>query len=274
MMASPPELTLSFINRRPAAAARVLASLPAAEAGNFLETIPTRYAVIALNPMNPWPGSQILAELDKVTGAALVRELEFVVAVRMLRLLAADRRRALLAELPRRLRRSLEISLSYSIGSVGASMTTNIPTLVGTDTVADALSQIKRSSQSVGDIVFITNSAHQLLGVVRSLELIRHPAHAVMQELLATDCPTLLAQTRITNIANLEAWSTFASLPVVSRHGELIGALPHRALRRGEQTGAAPGRLTLVESLVDVLAVCFAGIAALVAGAAGDQNDP
>ena len=132
-------LTLGFIRRRPASAARVLASLPPTDAAAFLAAIPARIAALAMGQMNPWPAAQILQQEEAMDGAALIRELEYAVAAKILRLVPPQQRRPLLGELSRRLRRSFELSLSFPADSVGANMTTDIAMVTQADSPAEAL---------------------------------------------------------------------------------------------------------------------------------------
>ncbi len=265
-MFSAPELSIGFIKRRPASAARVLASLPPVDAAGFLAAIPTRFSATALGRMSPWPAAQIVRHLDAVAAAAVLRELPYVEAAKILRLAPAADRPALLAELPQRLQRSFELSLSFAADSVGANMTTEVATLMVSDSLAQALELVRRSPHDTTELLFITDAQHHYHGVLRALNLLRHPEYFSLADLVDTNCPTLPAQARLDRIAYLDAWNDFGQLPVVSRSGELIGALPRRALR-GQASSAQPvdGTPSLAASLIGALAESVTGLAKLVA---------
>lgn len=261
-----PEITLGFIKRRPASAARVLATLPPADAAGFLAAIPTRYAAIALARMSPWSAAQILAALESDSSTPLLRELGFADAAKLLRLTRPATRAHLLAQLPQRLRRSFELSLSFPSDTVGANMVTEIATLTLADKPADALALVRRAARDTAELVFVTDDAHRYHAVLRTANLLRHPEYFTLADLLNTRCPALPAQARVQGIAALEAWDEFSQLPVVNRSGELLGALPRRALRLASASGmAAAPAATLANSLVGALSASVAGLAALVA---------
>ncbi len=265
-MFNAPELSIGFIKRRPASAARALSSLPPAAAAGFLGAIPTRFAATALGRMSPWPAAQIVRQLDAVAAAAVLRELPYAEAAKILRLAPPDARPALLAELPQRLQRSFELSLSFPTDSVGANMTTEVATLISSDGIAQALELVRRSPRDTTELLFITDAQHHYQGVLRALNLLRHPEFFKLADLIDVNCPTLPAQARIDRIAHLDAWDDFGQLPVVSRSGELIGALPRRALRRIDSSAQlAGGTPSLATSLIGAMTESVTGLAKLVA---------
>ena len=264
-MFNPPEVTIGFIKRRPASAARALATLAPEDAAAFLDAIPTRFACSAVSRMNPWPASLIVSALESATAAALLRELEFAHAARILRLVSPAARRAPLAELPQRLRRSFELSLSFPADSVGANMTTDIALLTPAEGLADAQDLVRRAPRHTLELLFVTDAQHRYRGVLHAVDLLRHAGHFSLDDLMDADCPAVPAQARVDRIAGLEAWDDFSLLPVVSRSGELIGALPRKAVRRGESlAGSGAGIPSLGGSLLDAMAVSVTGLAALL----------
>jgi magnesium transporter len=278
-MFSTPELTIAYIKKRPESAGRVLASLQPADAAAFLQAIPTRFAIQAVAHMNPRPASLVIQQMGATSGTALIRDLGFAEASPILRQIDPADRNKFLAELPRRLRRDFEMSLAFPTGTVGAHMTTAIATLAESDKTANALELVKQAERDHADVIFAVDDKRKLVGAVTVTDLLRHPAHAVLADLLDTSCVALSAHARLDTIADLDAWHDYNRLPVVTRRGEVIGTIARKALRRSEQAEAADTDAispTLVESMAGALGASVVGLIDFLASSIGgpaDQGD-
>lgn len=225
MTSSPSKLTLAFINKRPEAAARVLESLPVEDAAAFIEAIPTRYAIKILANINSTLTVAIVQRLPVATATAALRDVEFVVASAVLRRIPRELRITILGELPDRRRREFESVMKFASDSVGANMNTAVVTVSKNETVADALKRVKEDRDGDSNSVYVIDGEHKLLGSVRLSILARQPVKTVMIDLLDESCTPVAARSRISEITDLVAWNQHNQLPVVSRRGELMGAL-------------------------------------------------
>jgi len=219
------ELTLAFINKRPESAARVLASIPASDAAAFTASIPTRYAVRLLAHLNAKSAAAIIRLTDIMAATAVVRDMEFSAAAAILRQVPSDERELLLADLPRRQRRGFLTSLAFAPDSVGAHMSTSVDALSANDTAADALRLKKDHQDSHSELIFVVDANRALIGIVTLLSLIQHAERTELSELMDTTCVSVSPNMRLAQIANLDIWHRFSQLPVVSRRGELLGAI-------------------------------------------------
>jgi magnesium transporter len=274
-MFSTPELTIAYIKKRPESAGRVLASLQPGEAAAFLQAIPTRFAVHAMAKMNPWPASLVIQQMGATSGAALLRDMGFAEASMILRLIDPAGRSQFLAEIPRRLRRDLEMSLAFPTGTVGAHMTTAVATLAESDEVSVALDFIKQAERDHTDVVFVADRIRKLVGAVTVATLLRHPARTALADLLDRSCVALSAYTRLDMIASLDAWHDYNHLPVVNRRGELIGVVSRKALRRSDLGGmadSASSMPSLIESMAEVLSASVIGLVDLLASPSGSPD--
>lgn len=263
-MTSVSDLTLAFIDRRPAAAARILAANLGADAVAFISTIPTRHACKLLATLNARVAGEIVRELDPVAGSAIIRDSEFVEATAMLRQLAPADREALLAGLPAQLRLRLNKSLSFNPNVVGAHMTTDFYLLSASDTCGTAITAVKSDPRAQCDVVFIQDQQQKYQGTVRLLTLLQRPAQLALIDLADASAVALSAHASIKTVANLGAWNDFTTLPVISRRGHVVGALRRRSL---ESTGAiAPpaARATDYSFLGETLSALSHGVGGLL----------
>lgn len=249
-------LTLAFIDKRPGAAARVLESLPVEDAAGFINSIPTRYAIKVLSPLNTTLTTHIVQRLPADSLVALLREMEFVLASAVLRRIPDDFQKMVLQELPDKRRQEFSTVLNFPAESVGANMHLDVVTASGDETVADALRRMKDDRHGQSDAVFIVDKDQKPVGSVRLTVLARQRSGTALKDLLDEGCPPVAARTRMSQITSLAAWHLYSQLPVVSRRGELIGIIHKQAViaESGKDTLWPTENLpTVVESLLRTL---------------------
>lgn len=228
------ELTLAFIDRRPAAAARIIAGNPGEDAVAFISAIPTRYACKILANLNAQLASGIVRQLDTVAGTAIIRDSGFVHAAAMLRQLERVERETLLSGLPQGQRLRFHQALNFDPSSVGARMTAEIYLLSTTDTCSSALQAIKSDPTVPCEVIFLQDQNQKYQGTVRLLNVLQRPGHMPLIDLVEDTAVALSVHAGIKNVAKLTAWIDFAALPVVSRRGIVVGALQRRSLTSNE----------------------------------------
>jgi magnesium transporter len=268
-MASSTPLTIAYIEKRPLSAARALDTMDPGDAAAFLETIPTRFAARALSRMGTSPASSLLIRMNATGAAAALKELGYQDAAAILRLTPAEARPALLDELPEKLRRDFEASLSFPEDTVGANMTTAIMTLSSNHTIADALAQIRRSPRMDADTVFVIDDSRMLAGAVTAAQLLRYPENSALGGLMDTNAVSLSARARLSSVTDLEAWDECSFLPVISRQKQVIGALSRRTMRQAaEYRPPRDGveRTSIVVSLAEAYFASAVALSQLLAG--------
>lgn len=276
-MASASKLSLAFVDRRPAAAARVLESLPAGDAAAFIETVPTRYAIKVLAPMNAPLAADIVQRLDEASAAAVLREMEFAAASALLRQVAPESRRPILAELSDRRRREFETALAFAADSVGANMCTDVVTVTGEETVAEALKRVREDRDGRSDAVFVIDSQRKLRGSIPLRVLARQRAKTAVAELADPSCASVYARARISRVAAMALWSEYNQLPVVSRRGELVGVLYRQSLAagaHGSDDESETGEPSIAGSMLHMLLRTAPDLAALMASTSARVSEP
>ena len=276
-MFSSPDLTIAYIRKRPASAARVLASLEPNDAAAFLREIPTRFAISALAPMNPWSASRVIQQMGVTPGAAVLQDLGFADAAKIFRLMDKADRVPFLGQLPRRLRRDLESSLAFAVGTVGAHMIAAVAILDVEDTVAEAIALLQQAQADDMDTIYLVDDKRKFAGVVAVPALLRRPINTPLHNLCNSACAQISAHARLSAIAELDAWHDYSRLPVVSRRGELLGTLARSALRdinpvqadyADREAPSVPGALT------EALAHSLGGLIDLLGGGAMAGQEP
>ncbi|MHA6287370.1 magnesium transporter MgtE N-terminal domain-containing protein [Maricaulis sp. CAU 1757] len=272
-MAAISPLSIGFIETRPRPAARALAALEPADAAAFLDTLETRYAALVLARMDAWPAARMLTLMTPVSAAALANALDYEQAASILRLLAPEDREPVLAALPRTLARDLRASLAFPADTVGAHMSFALITQPPDHSVADALAELRSPRTASVDTVYIVSDKRSLLGQVSAADLLQRPDSALLADIMDREVSPVSARARLSAVADLPAWDSHATLPVLNRNGRLTGVVSRarvlQAGRPGEPASAGLGD-SLPGALVMAFAASTSGLVQLLAG--GDQT--
>jgi len=266
-MHSSAKLTLALIDRRPDAAAQVLASISGEDAAAFMNSIPTRYARAALMALNASACAAIIRHMDVTSASAVIRDMEFGASAAVLRQLQPAQRQALLQGLPGGRKTAFEKSLAFPPDSVGAVMTTDIPLLFQSDEVKQGLVLLKKHTENSIDAIFVVDKKRQYMGTVHVLELLRHAPSTALESLLDDACPGVSANARLAQIEDLPAWQLHRQLPVLSRQGEVIGAIERKTYHQHSTvrlTDMDVERAPMSQLMLGTMADCGQGLVDLL----------
>lgn len=225
------DLTVSFLEKRPIAAAQVLSQMNVEDAAAYLATIPTRIFSDVASKMNTNSLAEVMRKLPAEIAAATSQAMDYNAAAATLRLIPAEDRKPILSNLPQRLKKNLEASLSFPRDTVGSRMTTRILMMRATDTVSDAHQRLQKTKSILPDAVFVVGDDQRLIGLVMSVSLLRQGPTTCLSELMMTDIAQISARSRLLSIVDLPDWDEHSALPVVSRKDHLIGAISRSSVR-------------------------------------------
>jgi len=274
-MAESRSLILAFIDRRPAVAARTLASMDPVDAVGLLEDLPTRYVTRALVHMGAWAACTLLTCMSVPRAATVLAGFPFQNAAALLRLMEREPRLTILQELPAQMRRDFRTTLAFPADTVGAHMTTAILTQRIDHTVADGRDQMRRATKADTGCIIIVDEAHRMAGVVSPVTLLRSTGNVPLIDVMDTDVKPLSARARLTTVRDLETWDRYQSAPVVNRRGHVIGVLNQATLRHAlaspglEASSASPD---LLAGLTDAVSGVLGGLAGLLQPNPGDSR--
>jgi len=268
-MPSAPVLTIAFLEHHPGASARTLAEMDNQAAAAFLNTLPTRVLVNVFSNMGASSAANILAHMESVTTAAVFRAQDYLLATTILRLIPTDSRTEILEQLPQKLKRDLEQSLSFPPDTVGAHMITSVIILGEEATVADARRELMQSPNALAELVFIVGSNRKLSGVVRSVLLFQHADDVKLMSFMDNNVPTLSARSKRETASEGKVWDTFGALPVLSRKKHLIGALRRDTTAQIDQLAneLGSGSPSVIVSLIEIFLASIAGLIDVLTGA-------
>ena len=218
----------AFIERahdlEPADLADVLASLDEHERLAVVRSLPPELSSQALAEMPVQEHAEdTLAALAPEQAAEIVDELEDDDAADLIGELDPVTQEYILSELEDRA--EVDRLLRYDEKTAGALMTTHLMKVRVTDSVAEALEEIRRRSEEVADFyqIFVVDQSDILVGTLPLKQLVTSAPERPVREFLEVADIRVAPDLDQEEVAHLMARFNLASVPVVEPGGRLIG---------------------------------------------------
>jgi magnesium transporter len=255
-MADADNVTFAFLDGHPVEAARVIETLPSADAAALFETLSPRLGAPVLSAMLPPAAARILGRIDQNQALALLSAASTQATVGMLRHIGEPTRSRLLASLPPAAGVATQLLLGFPDDAVGAWTDPDVIALASILSAEEALSHIRTSDAPEVDTIYVTDASRHLLGAVALPGLLRAPGTTPLAALMQPAAVTLSAMMPIGSALSLGAWQRVASLPVIDRDKRLLGVLRRARLAQAARERIRPARAHDAEAS---LAGLFAG---------------
>lgn len=266
-MAEAENVTLAFLDAHPAEAARVIETLPAADAAALFESIPPRLGAPVLSALLPPAAARVLSRLDEAQALALLSAARTQATVGILRHVDEPARRRMLASLPPATGIAAQLLLGFPDDALGAWTDPDVMALAPNLSAAQALQQVRAAEAPEIDTIYLIDAARRLQGEIALRALLRAPEQTPVSALMQPVAVTLSAMMPIASAINLGAWQRAGSLPVVDHDKRLLGVLRRSRLAQAALGSARSGRG--YEAQASVTGVLAGGYWAIVSGLVG-----
>jgi Mg/Co/Ni transporter MgtE len=266
-MAELPQLTLAFLQRQPAAAARTLETLPAEDAAALLMRAPVRVSVPVVTAMSSIAAARCAEQMEPGTAAAICESLPWADASAVLRRLEGPVRDRILAQMPTALARRFRRSLEYAEDTVGAWIEMDAPVVVEDRTVGEASRLVAQIPELAASHVLLANEVQRYTGILPVAALLRGTSTAALGTLADRACRPVRDSASIASVASSPDWETTNLLPVVNHRGELLGGLSRRTLGRalhGDAHASQASRPSIFGYLVRAYLIAGEGLLRLL----------
>jgi magnesium transporter len=221
------EITV-FVRRahdfEPADLADVLAALEEGERVAVVQALPAELSSQALAEMpEDARAGETLAALDPGRAAEIVEELEDDDAADILGELPVAQQERILKEVEDRA--DVERLLRYDDETAGGLMTTHLVTVRDTDTVAQALEEIRRQAEEVTEFyqIFVVDQDRRLVGLLPFKDLVISKPDRVIKTFMADADITVPPGLDQEEVARVMAKYNLPSVAVVDEGGRLLG---------------------------------------------------
>ena len=263
-------LSLDFISRRPATAARVLQGEDARQVARYLSEVPIRLLIPLIEAMESWPAARILAELPDEQVPAILARLSFPVTATLVRLQTKALQQAWMAKLSSSLTRQLARTLSYPEDAVGAWMNSSTPHFSASITVGECLTMLRHGKERIGSHIICVDDHHRIAGVVAVDQLLASPDTQQLTALLDRTVRALPAQMSVTVARTQTDWQRVDLLPVRDSHGLFAGTLSRKQLHDAALRLQSEPQMDLGDSitahLIRAMSTSIAGMLSLISG--------
>ncbi len=225
---------LSFMSEHPKAAVKILEQSDIDSVANLLSNAPPSYTTPVLNYMLPDFFARICSSMSAEKAAAILSNLDTNTIAMVLRRSSDETRKKILEELPASERKNTELLLEFPINTVGAWMSPHMLVVPHDVKNKNVMKYLKcGGTQDDSEYIYVTDREGRFLGRTRFLDLVKGGENLAVTSFMQKNCPSLPAQIFLEQTSEHIAWEFSDVLPVTNRDNQLLGILPHHALRQG-----------------------------------------
>ena len=262
-------LSVAFIDRHPADAARALDALAPDDAAAVVRAVTPEVAAAAIGQMTPSVAADLLSALGHGEGATILAVLDLDAAAAILRRMPPDAGEALLAAARPGDRHVLQRLISYPKDTAGALADPLILALPDDISVGEALRRVRAAPTNTIYYVYTIDRRRRLSGVVSLRDLMLASPTDSLRSIARQEVAQIPATADLTSIVAHPGWGEFHALPVVDHDGVYLGAIRYETLRRLEmEVQAGAERPTPVSVAVSLGELYWVGLSGLLEGMA------
>ena len=210
---------------RPPVAAYVVERMDLDHSAAMLEEMEPQAAASLVKQVKDEHSSDVLDGMDDAHAAAIIQNMAPDDAADVLAGMSEAHRAMVLRHLEPQAAGGLGQLLRYDSDCAGGIMTTRFVGLQATETVGQAIEQIRRQASRAEQVyyVYVVDEHNQLLGVVSMRDLILAESATQLQEVMKTEPLTVkIADDRELVISRIREYDLLA-IPVVNEGGQLMG---------------------------------------------------
>jgi magnesium transporter len=227
---SPGKLRLEVAQRllatlHPADLAEILEDLDRDQRTVLLQRLDVETAADALEEVKPELSAQLLEEVSAAHAADILEEMQPDEAADVLSELRGEAREEMLAAMERPEAREVQELLAHPPDSAGGLMTPDRLQLMPTQTVADAIAELRRRADELPFVyeLFVADEKGRLVGVCTLRDLLLNDAGAALGTLMREPPATVRIDARLRDVAAEAAKYRAMSVPVLDEAGLLQG---------------------------------------------------
>jgi magnesium transporter len=256
------QLAGAFLSLHPEAAARLLESMPPAEANEVLACADAASAAPVVAHMLPTYAAQCVELQEPADAALLLERLGSQESAAVLRHLDAARRDAVLGALGAQWVMAFKLLLSYPINTVGAWVEPRVLTLPDDCTAGEARDRIAKSPQQTQARVYVLDRSRRVRGAIRGLALLQVPNRKALASILEP-AEALWAREPLATAQEHNVWERHTEAPVINRDEEFIGVISYADLRKAYRQLTRTGERRSERDLAEVTELIAIGAGSL-----------
>ena len=220
-------LALTFLKKYPIDTARLLESMNAQKAAQFLTTVPTEAVARVLQYTLPQTSLSILELLPE---EKIIEVFSYISATSAISILCHGEpswQVGILGKLDTKSHASTLKAFSYPEQSAGRLADPGVLVFAADRTVSDAILWVQKQPAHDTDDMFILNRQQQLVGKVTMRALLVTDPDIRIEKVMIPNLDTLSADLSIEEIRHSPYWHTSSTLPVIDSTQAFLGVIRH-----------------------------------------------
>jgi len=225
--------------------------------------------------MLPQHAARCVSLLSVDAAATLLTSLEPRTIAEILRRVPKRSAGAISEKLPRRTALRLSILLNYSLSMVGAWVDPAVLVLPDGSGIGEAQDHLRKEANYDFHRIYVVDGGQLLRGHVRLNQLLQADPQGKLSALLQPSQFALNASASLDVAIDNPGWESSDYLPVVDRHGRLLGGLRYATLRKAlSNPGTQSSDRDLPGTFMDLAETCYLGLAEVMNSTlAAEQSD-
>ena len=240
------QLSATYAAAFPDEVARALETADAAEAADYLDTLPTDVARTVVERLSPTMGAACLAAMGDHSTRQLLETMEPVRAAALIGQLNQDDRETNLALINASLANELREILTYQPDTAGHFMDTRVVTFTPELTARQALGRLQALRRTRATTLIVVDHAGQLEGLIPLAEVVFADDDTTLASLVAHEPPRVHVMSPRNEVVEVLTRTGVTLLPVVDLDNRLLGAIRHDAMIQAIREEATAGLQTMV----------------------------
>ena len=229
-MSDIPQLTLTFLDKHPLDAARILELVPPENTVAFFQEIPLNICCKIFEKLLPEYAALCLKASPASFTVALAQEMSIPTVATIFRFLPDLHVKNILMSFSEQKRAVLKRQLIYPNNTVGAWMNTQIIEVPKEFTVGETRKFLRRSGRRIEKQIYAVNSDKTLEGIIELSTLVIAKDSLPISKFIIKDFFSLNEKNTLRRLKLLADWERFETLPVIDNKGHLLGVLSKTVL--------------------------------------------
>ena len=232
------QLLAQFATDHPAEVASALAAMSHREAALVLGDLAPSVAACLLHYLPSLSAALALEQLSTEEATAVLIAVRPDIAAPILRATPSERRAAVIAGFPSRLRAEISNLLIYAEDTAGALMDPEVLTAFEQESVRQVLERLQRNPEHALYYLYVVADDQRLVGVVNMRELMGARPDVLLASVCTRNVASIAASATWQTVVGHPAWGSVHALPVVDRAGQFVGVLRYEIVRALERRQA------------------------------------
>lgn len=223
------KVTRSWAELHPDEIARFVEDMPEEEKMDFFQHFNTSEIAPIMNFMHPVSAAETLNNLPADRVSPIMEKIPIKKAFLVYQRLSPEMREQIEEYINRDVLKQLTKLSSYPPNSIGLLVNPQVMTIQKENTVRDVIRNIHKITKTTPETIYylyVTDSAHHLLGLVNIRDLLLSDPAASVEQIMNTNVVSVRATRDQEDVVSIIKKHNFVAIPIVDEENHLLGVVP------------------------------------------------